>query len=325
MRKYLIVFAMLTLLLSACRIETNISLDIEEDGSATVGAEIGFDEEFQQFLGDAGASPDEIFTDLPGFGDEDVETTERVDGDMTYYGVTTEVDDLSTYDMNQAGNEGFNDFEFSSDDDTATLRATLASTDLEGLGGGEDFPIDPSMITSEFFSASLVVMMPGTVTEHDADEVRSDGALVWNIPLSGTKSVFATSDFGGSSGSVVLIVLAIVLLVGIIAAVVATIVSRRESEKAVAEAAATSKASDSTDHEPDTASSVGTAAMADDIAPGTSDHIEDAAEPAATAEASAPATNGGPAGGADGADGVEPDTASDDASGFHDDGQPEKP
>ena len=47
MRKYLLIFAMLALVLTACRIESNVNLDIEEDGSAVVLVEIGMDEEFR--------------------------------------------------------------------------------------------------------------------------------------------------------------------------------------------------------------------------------------------------------------------------------------
>ena len=42
MRTYVLAFFGLALLLSACRIESNIILDINQDGSATVGAEVGF-------------------------------------------------------------------------------------------------------------------------------------------------------------------------------------------------------------------------------------------------------------------------------------------
>ena len=41
MRKYLILIALLTVALSACRVESIVTLDIEADGSALVGAELG--------------------------------------------------------------------------------------------------------------------------------------------------------------------------------------------------------------------------------------------------------------------------------------------
>ncbi|MCL1598650.1 MAG: hypothetical protein M3094_05665, partial [Actinomycetia bacterium] len=93
-------------------------------------------------------------------------------------------------------------------------------------------------LTEDLFSANVLVSMPGTVIEHNADKVLGDGTLVWKLPLSGSVDIFAKSTFGGSSNSWIIWVLLGVLLVGIIAAVTATIVSRKESQKAVAAAAA---------------------------------------------------------------------------------------
>ena len=180
MRKYFLLFALLALSLAACRVESNVTLDISEDGSATVGAEVGFDEEFKQLIEQSGASTDDIFGDLPSFGDGDVQTTERTDGDMTYYGVTSQVENLSDFDMGSAQGEVFSSFSYTFDDQSAKLDAVLSSADLGAAGG--DLPIDPSQITDEFFSANIIVKMPGNVTESNADEVRSDGSLVYPGP-----------------------------------------------------------------------------------------------------------------------------------------------
>jgi uncharacterized protein YceK len=238
MRKLLLPIAFMTLLLAGCRVESNVILDIAEDGSAVVTAEVGFDEEFRQILGEAGANPEDLFADLPSFGDEDVVLTERVDGDMTFYGASTDVEDLSSFDMISNQGEVFTSFDYTFDDEGARLDATLSAADLGAAGGGEDLPFDPAQITDEFFSANVLVTMPGTVTESNADEVRGDGTLVWNLPFTGVKEITATSEFGGTSVNWVLVVLLVVLIVGIVAAVVATVVSRRESKKAVEAAAA---------------------------------------------------------------------------------------
>lgn len=237
MRKYLVLIAMLTVVLSACRVETNVTLDISEDGSAVVGAEVGFDDEFEQLISDTGASPDDLFGDLPSVGD-DVVTTERTEGEMTFYGVASTVDDLSNFSGASAQLETFTSFSYSFDDNGAQLDAELMAADLGDTGGLGEIGFDPSMITDEFFSANVVVKMPGSVTESNADEVRSDGTLVWAVPLSGAKTITATSEFGSSTGNLLLLVLLGVLALGIIATVVAIIVSRRQSQAAVAAAAA---------------------------------------------------------------------------------------
>lgn len=236
MRKYLILFALLALALTACRVESNVILDIEEDGSAVVGAEIGFDEEFRELLTDMGQDPDDVFGGLPDFGDDVVES-ERTEGDMTFYVVTTAIEDLSTFDSSTAGGDMFSTFSYTFDDETATLSATVDATDIGDAGG--DLPIDPSMITDDIFSASVVVSMPGTVTSHDADEVRSDGTLVWEIPFTGSKTISATSDLSsGIPSNLIVIILVVLMVVAAVAIVVVSIVNRRRSQAAVDAAAA---------------------------------------------------------------------------------------
>jgi hypothetical protein len=237
MRKYVLAFFGLALVLSACRIESNIIMNIDEDGSATVGAEIGFDEEMLDLVTQGGGDPSDILGDLPDLGGDGVEPIERVEGDMTYYGVTTNIDDLSTYDFDGFEGEAFSEFSYQFDDSSATLAAKVDATGIGDLGG-EDLGIDPSEITGDIFSARVLVAMPGTIAEHNADEVMGDGTLVWNLPLSGSKDIFATSTFGGSSFNWIWLLVGGVLLIGVVAAVAAVMTSRKDSEKAVAAAAA---------------------------------------------------------------------------------------
>ena len=61
MRKYLLIFAMLAIVLTACRIESNVNLDIEEDGSAVVLVEVGMDEEFREAMTGQTGSTEEDF------------------------------------------------------------------------------------------------------------------------------------------------------------------------------------------------------------------------------------------------------------------------
>lgn len=246
MRRYLILMAVLAFALTACRVESNIILDIEEDGSALVGAELGFDEEFRQLLGDNNVDPDDLFGGLPDLGADDVVQTERTEGDMTFVGIASNVEDLSTFDAGSAQAEAFSSFSYVFDDSSARLEASVDAQDIGDLGG-EGLPIDPSQLTDEFFSANVIVTMPGTVTEHNADEVRSDGTLVWKIPFTGSTEIVAASEFGSSSSSWILLIVLAVVIVGVIAAAVATIVSRRESKNAVAAAAASHQSGDDAD------------------------------------------------------------------------------
>jgi hypothetical protein len=237
MRKYVLAFFGLALLLSACRIESNIIINIDEDGSATVGAEVGFDEEMLDLVSQSGGDPSDILGDLPDLGGTNVEPIERVEGDMTYYGVTTDIENLSTYDFDGFEGEAFSEFSYEFDDKSATLSAKVDATGIGDLGGG-DLPIDPAEITGDIFSARVLVTMPGTVDQHNADEVMGDGTLVWNLPLAGSKDIFATSSFGTSGFNWIWFLVGGILLVGVVAAVAAVMTSRKDSEKAVADAAA---------------------------------------------------------------------------------------
>ncbi|MCL1694027.1 MAG: hypothetical protein M3096_10105, partial [Actinomycetia bacterium] len=110
MRKYLFVFMFAALVLTACRAESNIIIDIQEDGSATVSAEIGFDEEMLDLLSQTGDDPAELFTeDLPSEA-EGFETYSRTDGDMTFYGFSGEVDDLENNTFLDLGQDFASDF-----------------------------------------------------------------------------------------------------------------------------------------------------------------------------------------------------------------------
>jgi hypothetical protein len=237
MRKYVLAFFGLALLLSACRIESNIILDINEDGSATVGAEVGFDEDMLDLVSQSGGDPEDLLSDLPSLDGEDVEPINRVEGDMTFFGFTTKVEDLSTYDFAGLQGETFSEFIYEHDDSSATLTATVDATGIGDFGDGE-LPIGPSEITADLFSARVLVTMPGSVTEHNADEVTGDGTLVWNLPLSGSVDIFATSTFGNTAPTWFWFVVGGILIIGTGAAIAVVMMSRKNSESAVAAAAA---------------------------------------------------------------------------------------
>lgn len=240
MRKTLMLIALLTIVLAGCRVESNILLDIEEDGSALVGAEVGYDEEFAALIEDSGFAADDLFADLPTVGDGEVVAIERTEGDMTYVGAASTVDDLSDFAANSTEFDAFSSFSYEFNEDFATLKATVTAEDVGEVSGGDfgELGIDPSQITDEFFSANVVVTMPGNVTEHNADVVRSDGTLVWKVPFTGSTDITAVSSFGTSSANWGLILLVGLLVVAAIAVVAALVASRRQSQSAVDQAAA---------------------------------------------------------------------------------------
>lgn len=237
MRTRILMFVILALVLTACRLESNVSFTIANDGSAVVTTEVGMDDAFRNLItGNLGVTEDEFVDDL--FSDLDGETGPmdvRTDGDMTYYSMSTNVKNLSTWDGGGPG-AGFTAFSFTVDDNGAKLTATIDREDSDDLGG--DFGIDAADM--DFIKATVTIQMPGTVTEHNADET-SGNKLIWNAPLDGSLEILAVSTFGGSS-SWIWIVVGVALLAAI-AAIVAITAGRKRAQNSDAGTTAVTAAS----------------------------------------------------------------------------------
>ncbi len=239
MKKLLLLIAGIALLTVACRAEMNVIVDINEDQSGTAAFEFGLDEEFLGIIESTGGSVDDLFGELD-LGTDDGEATVRTEGDMTFTGVTTEftnvneaMDELSG--VTDSEDPLFQQFAFTMDDETAELTAKVSAPE-EDLG---DIGLDPSALTGDLFSANFILGLPGTVVEHNADEVLADGRLRWDLPiLGGEKDIYAKSEFGGSSLWWLWIVLGVVLVVGVAAIIAAVVLGKRQSKQAVTDAAA---------------------------------------------------------------------------------------
>ncbi|NND03967.1 MAG: hypothetical protein HKN91_14390 [Acidimicrobiia bacterium] len=197
MRKMWPVLAALVVLTSACRLETNVIIDVNDDGSGVITTELGLDQEMQDLLESFGGGEDL----LSGLDLGDGTPTEtRTEGDMTFFGATQSFSDPSEVqallDQNQ-DQASFEDFQLSVDDNGAVLIARTGPLgEQDGLDPGS-LPFDPSTITDDVFAANIFVNMPGNVTEHNADEVLADGTLRWGISLTDPLDISAESSFGG--------------------------------------------------------------------------------------------------------------------------------
>ena len=206
MRKMWVLAALGGVLLAGCRAETNVIVDILEDGSGTYTVELGLDDELQQLL-DAftGGEGDGLIPgfdlDIPGIEGNPLETLEsRVEGDMTFYANTDQFADpagLEQLIAEAGGENNFETFSLTVEGDIVTLRATAGAPGqlIEDAG---DLPISPDLI-GEAFEANVIVAMPGSVTERNADEVLADGRLRWEISLSDGVDILAVSDLSESS------------------------------------------------------------------------------------------------------------------------------
>jgi len=238
MKKLLLVIAGIALLAVACRAEMNVLVDINEDRSSTATFEFGLDDEFRGIIESSGGSADDLLSEMD-LGAEGGEPVTRTEGDMTYTGIKMAFADIDDMAAELAGDQGadelFNDFSFEMDDSTAEVKASITAPEQDA----GDLPIDPSDLTDDVFAANFILSMPGTVVEHNADEVLADGSLRWDLPImGGSKDVYARSDFGGTSIPWLWIILGIVLIVGVIAVIAAVVLGKRQQKKAVDDAAA---------------------------------------------------------------------------------------
>jgi len=250
MRKLLLLAAGLALLTTACRIETNVILNLEADRSGTYTIEFGLDQEIQQALATFGGLGDETIDPLEGFESDDpnVESTRRTEGDMDFVVATTTFDDVDALQslLATAEDSGIGDLNIDYEGTTVRVTGTLAGTgglDPDGLGSIGDLGelgdlgdlsslgFNPSDLTADFFSASLIIAMPGEIVEHNATRVLGDGSLQWDLPLNTELiEVLAVSDASSSSFPWWVVAIAVI---GVLAIGLGLLVRRRKKNVSV--------------------------------------------------------------------------------------------
>lgn len=196
MRRLIVVASLLALVATACKIETNFGAVINADGSGTIIAEIGMDDEARGFFMQDVTDPfeDNDMSDCPG-----ARTKEERRGDMTFWVVECDVADIAAEQALLTENENATLSNFNVVV-TPTLVTVTASASGEETFGGEVEGFDPKVI-EDSISANIKVTMPGQILEHNATS-RSGNTLTWKIPiLGGSLDIRATSDPTGTPSS----------------------------------------------------------------------------------------------------------------------------
>jgi hypothetical protein len=189
MRRLIVLASLLAIVAAACQIETNFGVVINADGSGRIVAEIGMDDEAQQFLLEGTDDPFEgnDLSDVPNA----VRRTETR-GDMDFWIVEVPVDDVTQIEdeVTGADNSLLTGFNVEISDTLVSVRGTAAAEDALG-DGAEGF--DPSLM-EDSLSFNIRITLPGKILEHNADS-REGNTLVWAVPLfGGTLDVQAQSD-----------------------------------------------------------------------------------------------------------------------------------
>jgi len=215
MRRLIVLAALLALVATACKIETNFGAIINANGSGTIVAEVGMDEEAEGFILSDGADPFEgnDLADCVG-----ARTSEEQRGSLKFWIIECDVTDITQFEstMTDTDNTFLQSFDITITDTLVTVHG-VASAD-ETLGEQSD-EFDPAMF-EDAISANLRITMPGRILDHNADS-QDGNTLTWVIPvLGGTLDVSASSDptgtpagGGGSGGFPLWLIILIVVLV----------------------------------------------------------------------------------------------------------------
>ncbi|MCP4305132.1 MAG: hypothetical protein GY926_04060 [bacterium] len=188
MRRLSILVAVIAILAAGCRAELRLLVDVTEQGSGTVTAEVGINEQLRNLI-----------NTLPGDGEQVIagldlglvgESSTRVEDEMTVYATQAEFDNVTGIEETAAGN--FTSFVLEISDQGTTLEATL---DVAGELDLTQFPIDPSGIDQEALEARVIVALPGDIANNNADQLMTDGRLAWDIPFDSELYMFANTVY----------------------------------------------------------------------------------------------------------------------------------
>ncbi|MCP4304848.1 MAG: hypothetical protein GY926_11105 [bacterium] len=248
MKRYIPLFLLLTLVLSACTIRFDIGVEVNEDESGTFSLFVGLDEELRQLAEQSGGDDLDItegIEDVPEGWDVEEVTEDGFEGvrvtadfasfeeldrrigeleETTSAGVSTEF--LTDFGLTREGDE----FRF-------TVNVTGLGDELAGtLGeqGGEDLlsGLDTSSLIEDLFQIRFRLTLPGEIGANNADLVEGN-TLTWNVGLSDDGGAYeAVSTVGGGNSALLLGAAAVAAIVAI--GVGATAVKRRKVNAATA-------------------------------------------------------------------------------------------
>ena len=217
MRRLIPLLMMLALIATACRIESNLIAEINNDGSGVIGAEIGYDEEAEALIGQftEGGDP---FANSPMAGLPGAESREEDRGGMHYLISTAAVDDIAAA-LDEAIASDPNSLvqEFNLSIEPNRIEVTGRGS-LAGAMAGAEGMASPEQL-AESVGANLRLTLPGRILESNATS-QDGNTLTWALPITGGEvQISAVSDptqsEGGGFPLWVIIVIAAAVVAGI--------------------------------------------------------------------------------------------------------------
>ena len=239
LRPMVLAVALLTLAaVGAGCIRVEVAIRVNDDGSGTVAVLMAFDRALMELAGDDVDLSE--FTEIdeselpPGSSVEPYDEGDFIGVRVTAPfesgdDVAASIDRLFA----EAGGESeglagddamFRRFVLERDGDTWRFEAEMeiSASDLAGETDGDLLGEGVAQFLLQDASFVVRLALPGQVMEHDADEVGSDGELVWNIDIFGgeTRALSATSELngGGGGGATIAVAVAALLIAGLVVA-----------------------------------------------------------------------------------------------------------
>jgi len=212
MRRFLLPLVMLSVIGSACQVKIEQTTHMEDDGSGHIVLDVLLDEELRTLSGfEDAASAFELAGGVPdGFVVEGLVVADFAGARAIRS--FADLDELNLVLQDAAGTGLADEITVVREGNEYRYLATVGdlSDAAEGLGG---------FITADtfddFFDIVLAVHMPGDLVDHNADSVREDGTLVWQIGIDDSgKTISATSRVATDWAPVAIGVILLLVLIG---------------------------------------------------------------------------------------------------------------
>jgi hypothetical protein len=225
MKRLAALVVLLALLMAGCRADVKLLLDVAENGSGTLAAEVGINNQLKDLIDQLAGDSETIISglDLGLVG----EGSTRIEGDMTIYSTQVTFDDPTQIEAASAGN--FTSFDLEMTDEGTSLEATL---DVAGELDLSQFPVSPDSIDPATLEGHILVSLPGEIGDNNADVITTDGHLSWTIPLDSELYMYAKTTYPKASFPWWIVIL-LLLSVGLASAVWLAAVRREKKTNRV--------------------------------------------------------------------------------------------
>ena len=228
--KRLIPLLLAVLVLSACKIRLDVTVEVNEDESGNVSLVFALDDELRDLAAQSGNDQFSFEENVPA----DWTTSTYVDG--VYEGIEastsftsieafrSELQALADSELDSAGPDFLSQLEVTRDGDLFNFSADLTGLEA-GLGsalagaGDANAPGLDSAFLNELVDIRLVLTMPGEVLSSNADATAAN-TLTWNLSLADDgKLLSAQSSVAGGSGlnpAIPVLILVALVIVGVV-------------------------------------------------------------------------------------------------------------